>query len=274
MCRFPFDLSLFHLFGTRVSRVPLTCRSVHSGSMARSTLLDTELRYVADDRREVTTSVRDAVAAALSTAQPVRRVGSYAGQRHYSGLFWSATTGGHVPYESHLELDRLWLADFDPTVTWIAAQPMWLRGRDGTVIRRHAPDLLLTRADRSLEVVDVKPGDLARRPKVASVFDWTARVCETRGWRYQVWSGADPVRLANIRTLAIGRRPGHVDPDDLARLRAAGKVGVTLGAALGQGPRPAQIAAVMTLLWMGHWTVDLSVPLGLGAPITSIRESS
>lgn len=242
--------------------------------MARSTLLDTELRYVADDGREVTTSVRDAVATSLSTARPVRRVGSYAGQRHYSGMFWSATTGGHVAYESRLELDRLWLADFDPTVTWIAAQPMWLRGHDGAVIRRHAPDLLLTRADHSLGVVDVKPRVLARRPKVASVFDWTARLCETRGWRYQVWSGADPVRLANIRTLALGRRPAHVDPDDLAGLRAVGKVGVTLGAALGQGRRPAQMAAAMTLLWTGHWTVDLSVPLGLATPITAIREAS
>lgn len=151
---------------------------------------------------------------------------------------------------------------------------MWLRGRDGTAVRRHAPDLLLTRADRSLEVVDVKPGDLARRPKVARVIDWTAQVCETRGWCYQVWSGADPVRLANIRTLAIGRRPGHVDRDDLARLRAVGKVEMTLGAAPGRSPHPAQISAAMTLLWMGEWAVYLSVPLGRGTPITWIREST
>lgn len=141
-----------------------------------------------------------------------------------------------MPYESRLELDRLWLADFDPSVTWIAAQPMWLRSRDGTAIRRHTPDLLLTRADRSLEVVDVKPGDPAQRPKAASVFDWTAPVCETRRWRYQVWSGVDPVRLANVRTLAIGRRPGHVDLDELARLRSGGKVGMTREH--GSGARP------------------------------------
>lgn len=90
-CRFPFDLSLFHLFGTRVSRVPLTCRRVQAGAMAQSTLLDTELRYVAADSSEVATTVRDAAMTTLSTARPVRRVGSYAGQRHYSGLFWSAT---------------------------------------------------------------------------------------------------------------------------------------------------------------------------------------
>ena len=45
------------------------------------------------------------------------------GQAHYSGWYWSATTGGHVVYESRLELARLLLADFDPRVAAIAAQP-------------------------------------------------------------------------------------------------------------------------------------------------------
>lgn len=34
-------------------------------------------------------------------------------------------------YESRLELHRLWLADFDTDVTWIAAQQLWIVGRDG-----------------------------------------------------------------------------------------------------------------------------------------------
>lgn len=61
-------------------------------------------------------------------ALPVRRIRSRHQQRDCPGLFWSATTGGHVPYESRLELDRLWLADFDPDVSRIAAQPMWIVG--------------------------------------------------------------------------------------------------------------------------------------------------
>ena len=55
--------------------------------------------------------------------RPVRRVRSYAGQRHYSGLYWASTTGSHVGYEGRLELDRLMLADFDPEVEWMATQP-------------------------------------------------------------------------------------------------------------------------------------------------------
>lgn len=35
-----------------------------------------------------------------------------------------------VGYESLLERDRLWLADFDPTVLAIASQPLWMSGRN------------------------------------------------------------------------------------------------------------------------------------------------
>lgn len=165
-----------------------------------------ELKYIAEDGTPVTTTVQSADAARLSRALPVRGTRSYAGQRHYSGLFWSATTSGHVRYESLLELDRLWLADFDPEVAWIAAQPMWIRQHDGERTRRHAPDFLLTRDNGQLTVVDVKPAGFAALPEVAEVFDWTRSICAERGWRYEVWTGGNPTRIANIRALGAARR--------------------------------------------------------------------
>jgi hypothetical protein len=39
-----------------------------------------------------------------------------------------ATTGSLVGYESLLKRDRLWQADFDPSVRWVASQPLWLWG--------------------------------------------------------------------------------------------------------------------------------------------------
>ena len=98
--------------------------------MGATNPLDTEVHYVDADGEVVMTSLRQLDLKRVSTALPVRRLKSHARQRHYSGLFWSATTGAHVPYESRLELDRLWLADFDPDVHWIAAQPMWFTGSD------------------------------------------------------------------------------------------------------------------------------------------------
>ena len=69
-------------------------------------------------------------AVSLEHGNPVRRFTSRKGQRHLSGLWWSATTGGHVGFESWLERDHLLNLDFDPTVVGIASQPFWLHWID------------------------------------------------------------------------------------------------------------------------------------------------
>ncbi|GAA3683913.1 TnsA-like heteromeric transposase endonuclease subunit [Yimella lutea] len=212
--------------------------------MTTNTLLDTELRYVADDGTEVTTSVRHVDQARVARGLPVRKIRSRAGQRHYSGLFWSATTQGHVPYESRLELDRLWLADFDSSVTWIAAQPFWMSGRDGDALRRHAPDFMLSRVGAPPLVVDVKPAQFATKAEVEVVFRWTREVCASRGWAYEVWTGGDPVILANIRALAVGRRRSLFAHDPAALSMSTGL------ARLGDG-------------WEGLTVTNLKTPLSV-----------
>lgn len=87
-----------------------------------------------------------------------------------------------VGYESLLERDRLWLADFDPTVLGIASQPLWMSGRDGGVLRRHVPDFLL-KTDTGFVVVDVKPEKMLADPGVTAALGWAGRVCAARGWR-------------------------------------------------------------------------------------------
>lgn len=66
------------------------------------------------------------------------------GQRHLSGLWWSATKGRHVGFESCLERDHVMLLDFDATIVGIASQPPWLRWQDEAgatpVERRPAKD--------------------------------------------------------------------------------------------------------------------------------------
>ena len=67
----------------------------------------------------------------LRAAHQLRGQASYLrGQRHLPGWYWSATTGGHLVYESRLELARLLLADFDPEVVGIAAQPFLVQDAD------------------------------------------------------------------------------------------------------------------------------------------------
>lgn len=99
-------------------------------------LLEAEALYVSAEGEAVMTSLGELAGDRVVPGTRVRRIRSFAGQRHYPGLFWSATTGGgHVAYESLVELDPLWLADFDPEVEWIASQPLWLSGMDGSTLR-------------------------------------------------------------------------------------------------------------------------------------------
>jgi hypothetical protein len=92
----------------------------------------------------------------------VREFGWHEGRRHYPGWYWCATGQRLVVYESRLELARIMLADFDPAVTAVAAQPFRLTGRDGSRVRRHVPDVLLAGADGGVTVVDVTSGDGSR----------------------------------------------------------------------------------------------------------------
>ena len=84
---------------------------------------------------EVRRPLRDAVGIAFEDVQPVRDFPSYRGQRHFPGLYWSATTGRHVGFESWLEWDHAMLLDFDPYVTR-ASRPA---GRSRPTPGRHDP---------------------------------------------------------------------------------------------------------------------------------------
>jgi len=131
------------------------------------------------------------VGGALKHGSPVRRFTSRKGQRHLSGLWWSATTGGHVGFESWLERDHLLNLDFDPTVVGIASQPFWLHWIDAAgKPDSHAPDFFARRSDGSAVVVDCRPVE-RRRPRDVAKFDATARACALAGWEYRLLGEVD-----------------------------------------------------------------------------------
>lgn len=118
------------------------------------------LRYCTVAGDEVATTWEQARADLIVEGLPVRVPPTYRAQRSYPGLFWAATNDRTLVYESLLELDRLWLADFDPAVVKIGTQPFQITGREGADLRAHVPDLLLVHADHSVTVVDVKPSSM------------------------------------------------------------------------------------------------------------------
>lgn len=232
---------------------------------------ETQLRFVDEAGAWVSTTVERADGAAVVRGTPVRTFPTYKGQRNYPGLLWTATTQSLVGYESLLECDRLWLADFDPDVRWVASQPFWVSGRDGAVLRRHVPDFMVE-TTKGYTVIDVKPADLLAEPEVADVMTWTGRLCSAKGWAYEVWSGADRVLLRNVRFLAAGRRPELADEQVLGKVAVAGSVGMTLAQAEAAARVDAMAArsASLSLLWSGRWTTDLSRPLTAQSLLTGV----
>lgn len=219
--------------------------------------------YVAGDGAEHRVPFAEAVAVRFERAMPVRRFPARRGQRHLSGLWWSATTGGHVGFESWLERDHLMALDFDPAVTGIVSQPFWLHWTDEAGGRvSHAPDYFARRADGSAVVVDCRPAG-RRKPRDIEKFGATARACALAGWEYELRGAADPVVTANLRWLAGYRHWRHGVPGTAAALREAFAVPAPLMAgAEAAGDPVATLPVLFHLLWCGVLAADLSVPLG------------
>lgn len=213
------------------------------------------------DGSEVRRPLRDVRARQVVAAVPWRAARSARGQSHYPGFYWSETTGSHVVYESRLELARLLVADFDPAVTAIAAQPFLLRAVVGGRVRRHVPDFFLVRADESAQLVNVKPAARLADPEVAGALGWPGRLAWEHGWDYEVWSGADPVFLANVRFLAGYRRPWLLPAGLADAVPAAFRPGDTFAALAGRTglgcPAGTVRAAVLRLLWERRLVTDL-----------------
>ncbi len=193
---------------------------------------------------------------------PVREFRWARGQRHMPGLWWSATTGGHVGYESWLERDHLMLLDFDPAVVAISTQPFWLCWRDDAGrSRRHAPDAFARLVDGTGVVIDVRPDDRIE-PRDAEAFEATRQVCELAGWRFRRVGAVDPVRTANVAWLSRyrHRRCGSPDVAELL-VREFAEPAPLLAGAEAVGDPLAVLPVLFHLLWCHRLAADLTVRL-------------
>lgn len=223
---------------------------------------DVAVRFRAINGELVDTTLRELSVDEVISGRPVREFRWWKGKRHYSGWYWSSTTGGHVIYESRLELARILLADQDLNVVAIAAQPFLLEGIDGDRVRRHVPDLLLAHADGGFTVVDVKAAARVAESKVAAQFAWTRNVCETHGLGFEVWTDCDPVLLGNMRFLAGYRRPVTIALELVDAVMSAAIEPVEIGLmerTLVRTAPPWEIRPVILhLLWRSWLSADLT----------------
>jgi hypothetical protein len=152
---------------------------------------------------------------------PARAFGLHKGQKSFSGMWWSATTGDHVGYESWLERDHVVDMDFDPAVTGLSSQPFRLWWDQDGKSRSHTPDYFARLRDGTGVVLDVRADDRIE-PKDAEAFAATARACASVGWEFRRsgdTGGAE--RTVNLRWLAGYRHPRCLDDCRAAGLRRA-----------------------------------------------------
>jgi hypothetical protein len=204
-------------------------------------------------------------AVALLQAAPWRTFRWYFGQRHYPGVYWSATQRDHVIYESRLELANLLLADFDPAVRQIVAQPFLLTAEVDGRLLRHIPDYLLG-TDGEPVVVDVVRGGRMVRPEIMFLCAWTRQIVESFGWSYVVVNEPPRVHLANVRFLAGYRREWLINTRILNEMRSSSGqfAGMSItDAEQSVRPYPQQLVrpALLHLLWCHEYRVELDDPL-------------
>ncbi|MET4610621.1 hypothetical protein ABIC28_001599 [Rhodococcus sp. PvR044] len=201
--------------------------------------------------------------AELSAARPIRSLSWYPGQRSFPGWYWSLTMRAHVPYDSRLELARLLLADFDPAVETIVAQPFQIAWPHQGELRRQIPDFVLIHTDQIVTVVNVKTEEALKKAKVRETFAWVTELLAAQGWRHEVWSGVDPALLSNVRFLA-GFRREHYPTDLLDLVEHTAPGGTFLATEVAISPRWDRRevrSAILHLLWTHTLCADLSEPL-------------
>jgi hypothetical protein len=227
-----------------------------------------EVGYVTEDGAEHRVPLAEAWTVPFESCAPVRRFMSRKGQRHLSGLWWSATTGTHVGFESWLERDHAMLLDFDPTIVGIASQPFWLRWEDeGGKPVSHAPDFFARRADGSALVLDCRPAE-RRGPRDAAKFDATEQACALTGWEYRLVGATDVIVTANVRWLSGYRHPRHLLHAVALVLHEVFATPTALMAGAHAGGDPIAVLPVLFhLLWSGELSADLSVPLHEGTVV-------
>jgi hypothetical protein len=233
-----------------------------------------ELGFVDDDGKACREPLATCWGRSFESAAAVRRISSYKGQSNFPGLWWSATAGDHVGFESWLERDHAMMLDFDAEVVGFASQPFWLHWRSGMDFRRHAPDFFARLADGTGVVVDVRADDNVD-PDAAAAFSATADACKSVGWRYRRVGALDPVFAANVRWLSGYRHPRCLNTGWAAQLHEVfATPGPLLSGATRVGDPVAVLPVLFHLLWRGELVADLTATVLSGSSmVVSARDA-
>ncbi|WP_307783465.1 TnsA-like heteromeric transposase endonuclease subunit [Streptomyces sp. MBT53] len=165
--------------------------------------------------------------------------------------------------------DQAMALDFDPSVTALASQPLWLfRENEPGKSVSHAPDYFVRRADGSVLLVDCRPENRCPARDLAK-FAVTERACAEIGWSYALLGELDPVEAVNLRWLAGYGHPRCFTVEVAARLREfLAAPGLLMEGVEEVGHPIAVLPVLFRLLWRQELLGDLS---GLLSDRTVVR---
>lgn len=208
-------------------------------------------------------------------ATPIRDFYAWPGKRNYEGLWWSSTTGAHVPFESLLEREYLLTADFDPHVVALAAQPLailWPRGTPHNT--SHTPDFFIRLDDGDGRIVDVRHPDRVAASAQQSAL--TQRLCDQIGWQYQQFTGLPAAFAANLRWLAGYRSDRHTPSTHVydALIAAFAEpaplyAGIARAAAVAATDTNTVTSSAFHLLWRRALRTDLDRQLSMRSQVSA-----
>ena len=185
----------------------------------------------------------------LAPVQPLR----IKGRPGFAGLWWMATTGLHVGFESWRKRDQLIALDFDSRVEAVALRPLSLVFAADDELLEYCPDYFVRLRDGTGVVVDVVDDTALSR-----VPDFVPAAVNRAGWQYWTPAAVSPVRLANLRWLAGYRNPRCADEARVSSVIEAFAVAQSLAAGIaGLGDRIGVLPTLFHLLWRGVLVADL-----------------
>ncbi|MET0103254.1 MAG: TnsA endonuclease N-terminal domain-containing protein [Sedimenticola sp.] len=183
-----------------------------------------------------------------------------------NGRFPSFKMGRSIDYESPVESDFLFLAEFDRDVIAIWEQPETVEIVINGKSRKKTPDFKLLMRDGSVQIHEVKPEKKANEPENQLAFRLLASLYAERGQTYQVSVDTDirtEPRLGNIKRLARYRK---VIADRLRYLwlsQLLDEVGAVTIVELEQGVHGQVLSKAMIFgaIFRGELEVDIDSPI-------------
>ena len=199
---------------------------------------------------------------------PVRSVSNRGGNA--TGRFPSLKMGRMIQFESLVELDYIYLLDYDPNIKWFEEQPRTIEYQWEQKTLRYTPDFLVIRQGYST-LVECKPDQFVDTEENNRKFRAAELWCSEVGWTFSVVTTSqirNGFRLNNIKFLT---RYARYQPDVTIRSRIydhlLGAIPPITIQVLAQTIFPdntaAGIAAIFHMIFHDELTVELDL-----SPIT------